>query len=150
MHLEPEDQEYLRAELLAFLDRLGDPEARRPYDPLPAAVEAAEVPDDLLEPLGRVLDLSLSSGRLRRLHGPAAEMSANRLFRRTPQGRAIRETLDEANLALTGLRGQSIRSIDFAPRSPGTLTLSIETDRCRARFVVDAAGVRCQGVELDL
>ena len=149
MRLDPEDQDYLRHEVSAFLDRLGSPEARRLYEPLLPAVEAAEVPDDLLDPLGRVLELSLGSGRLRKLHGPHAEMGANRLFQLTPRGRAIRQTIDEANRALTGLRDQAIRSIAFAPRAPGAVTLSIETDRCRAQFVIDAAGVRCQGVELD-
>lgn len=150
MRLDPDEQDYLRREVSAFLARLGGPEARSCYEPLLADVEAAEVPDDRLDLLGRVLELSLGSGRLRKLYGPHAEMSANRIFRRTFRGRAIQQTCDEANQALTGLRGQAVRSIALAPRSPGAFTLDIETDRCRVQLVVDAAGVRCQGVEMGL
>jgi len=150
VQLDPDEQDYLLCEISAFLARLGDPEARSCYDPLLAAVEAAKIPDEQLDLLGRVLELSLGSGRLRKLYGPHAEMSANRLFRRTSRGRAIQRTCDEANLALTGLRGRAVRSIALAPRSPGAFTLSVETDRCRVRLVIDAAGVRCQGIEMDL
>ena len=148
--IDPDEQDYLRREVSAFLDRLDDPEARSRFDPLLAAVEAAEIPDDRLDLLGRVLELSLGSGRLRRLYGPHAETSANRLFRRTARGRAIQQTCDEANRALTALQGREVRSISLAPRSPGAFTLSIATDRCRVRLVIDAAGVRCQGAEMDL
>lgn len=150
MRLDPDDQDYLRHEIAAFLDRLADPAARSLYAPLLPAVEASEVPDDLLDPLGRVLELSLGSGRLRKLHGPQAEEGAARLFRRTPRGRAIQRTFDETNQALAGLVGQEIRSISLAPGNPGAFSLSIETDRCRARFVVDAAGAQCKSVEMDI
>jgi len=150
VQLDSDEQDYLRREVSEFLARLGSPEARSCYEPLLAAVEAAEIADDRLDLLGRVLELSLVSGRLRKLYGPHAEMSANRLFRRTSRGRAIQQTCDEANRALTALRGRAVRSISLTPRSPGALTLSVETDRCRVRLVIDAAGVRCQGVEMDL
>jgi len=150
MQLNPDERDYLRHEISAVVDRLGSPEARYLYDSLLFAVEAAEVSYDQLELLGRVLELSLSSGRLRKLYGPHAEMSANRLFRRTSQGRAIQQSIDEANQALTGLRGQAVRSITLAPRSPGAFTLNIETDCCRVQFAIDAAVVRCQGVEMGL
>jgi hypothetical protein len=149
MRLDPDAQDYLRHEIEAFIDRLADPSARSLYAPLLPAVEAAEIPDDLLDPLGRVLELSLGTGRLRKLHGPQAEEAAARLFRRTPRGRAIQVTFDETNQALSGLQGQAIRSISLAPGNPGAFSLSIETDRCRARFVVDGAGARCQSVEMD-
>jgi hypothetical protein len=149
MQLDPEVQEYLRHEIAAFIDRLAEPAARSVYAPLLPAVEAAEIPDDLLDPLGRVLELSLGSGRLRKLHGPQAEESAMRLFRRSPRGRAIQQTFDETNQALAGLQGQTIRSMSLAPGNPGAFALSIETDRCRARFILDGAGARCKSVELD-
>jgi hypothetical protein len=150
MQIDPEDQDYLRQEVSAFLDRLDRPETRRLYEPLRQAVEQGEVPEDLLGPLGRVLELSLGSGRLRTVHGPHASMRANRLFQQTPQGRAFRESADEATQALTALRDQTLRAVEFSPGGPGSLTLKIETDRCRAQLVIDASGVRVQGVELDL
>jgi hypothetical protein len=149
MHLEPEDQDYLRPEVSAFLDRLDRPETRLLYEPLIQAVEEAEVPDDLLRPLGTVLELSLGSGRLRTLHGAHASMRARTLFQQTPQGRALRESTEEANQALTGLRDQILHAIEFTPNGPGKLTLTIETDRCRAQLIIDSSGVRMQGVELD-
>lgn len=148
MRLDSEDQDYLRVEVSAFLDRLDRAETRLTYEPLRAAVEQAEVTEDLLGPLGSVLELSLGSGRLRALHGADASMRANRLFQQTPQGREFRKTTEEANQALTGLRGQTVRTIEFTPAGPGKLNLSIETERCRAQLVIDASGVRIQGVEL--
>jgi hypothetical protein len=76
-------------------------------------------------------------------------MRAKHLFRQTPQGKAFRVSADEANQALTGLRDQILRAIEFTPNGPGNLTLSIETDRCRAQLIIDSSGVRVQGVELD-
>lgn len=148
MKLEPELQESLRDEVAAFLDRLGESPGRNLYAPLVAVVEAGEVPDDLLDPLGRVLELSLGSGRLRKLHGPTVEAAAARLFWRTPRGAVVKRTFDEVNKALIGLQGQTVRSIELAPRIPGSYSVNVETDRCRVRLSLDESGAQCQGVEV--
>ncbi len=148
MKLDPELQECLRDEVAAFLDRLGESPARNLYTPLAPAVAAGEVPDDLLDPLGRVLELSLGSGRLRKMHGPTAEAAAARLFWRTPRGATVKRTFDEVNKALIGLQGQTIRSIDLTPRIPGAYAVTVETDRCRVRLSIDESGAQCQGVEV--
>jgi hypothetical protein len=148
MQLDASDQETLRHEVRAFLDRLSSPHAKPTYERVLNAIEQADVPDDLLEPLGRVLELSLGTGRLRKIHGPHAEMSIRRLFDQTPQGKALRATLDAANQALRGLSGQTISRLTFALTSPGAYSLVIDTDQCQAQLVIDSAGVQVRSLDL--
>lgn len=150
MQIDPSDQESLRHEVQAFLDRLTSPHARPTYERLRQAIDQAEIPDDLLEPLGRVLELSLGSGRFRRIHGPHAEMGVRRLFLQTPQGRAQRASLEAANQALLTLSGQTLRQLTFSLTNPGTFTLLIDTDQCQAQLVIDSTGVQIRSLDMGL
>jgi hypothetical protein len=75
-------------------------------------------------------------------------MAANRLFQRTGRGREIREQLDAVNEGLRGIAGQTLGSVSFAPRTPGSYSLTIETDRARVAIVVGPGGVRVQSIEV--
>src|SRR6266536_6245248 len=111
MRVSQDEQQFLADEIAAYMSGLTSPETRQPYEELSAAIEQGEIPEALLEPLGQLLALSLETGRLRRLHGAHAVMSATRLFLQTPQGRALRATADETNQALAALKGHSLERV---------------------------------------
>ena len=148
LRIADDEREVVARETAALMESLPDGPARVPYRDLLAALHEGEVPEPLLEPLSRVLELSLESGRLRRLHGPHAEMAALRLFQRTPGGRRLREAAEEVNGALARLAGQTLQEVGLAARGPGAWALSLETDRCRIQLLIDRWGVRIQSLEM--
>ncbi|HXO21133.1 MAG TPA: hypothetical protein VOA87_14560 [Thermoanaerobaculia bacterium] len=151
LSLDPEQREMVRAELLALTASLREPTSRKPYADLVQAIdeEAEEIAGDLVGVLQRLLEMSLASGRARRLHGADGEQALLRLFRDTPRGAAIRRTTDDANLALQALGGQVIRGLRFAPQVPGVYRLEIATDRCQLTLEVNAAGVTVDALGIE-
>jgi hypothetical protein len=141
--LGPEEQELLREELAAFGALLPDAAARARYDAAAAAVEAGELPDEALEPIGNLLEVGLQTGRIRKLHRAAGEQALLRLFGKTPAGQALAAATAEVNNALQQLDGQTIESVRVHTRVPGTHLLMISTDACEVtlRFAPDGVAV---------
>jgi hypothetical protein len=143
VQLRPEVQELLREELRAFADVLpGD------YDALLAAVDAGELPDALLDPVGRLLEIGLQTGRIRKLHRAPGEQALLRLYGQTPAGKAQAQSVVEVNAALDQIAGQEIESVRVVARTPGTFLLQIGTDACEMtlKFSPDGAGVESVAV----
>src|SRR5271155_750912 len=82
-------------QIQAFLDATNDPQAREVYQALKAAIESLEVPADLQLRLGAIVEVALTSGRVRRLFGPGAELSLNALFLKTPRGREVASRIEQ-------------------------------------------------------
>ncbi len=150
LSLSAEEKAFLLEEVQAFAAELRSDEARRAYAELRQSVEAGTVPAEQVPWLERLLSVGLETGRLRRLYRAPGEMTALRLFARTPQGRALEATAAEANQALAGLRGQVLEEVQLAPRGPGVFTLRLGTDRSEVTLVLDRHGVRLQSLELNL
>jgi hypothetical protein len=148
MRLLEDEQQVMLAEIDAVAAQLQSAEARAAYAELRAAAEAGEVPDELLPPLERLVEIGLETGRIRQIHSAHGEMAASRLFQRTPRGRALKETCDRANEALQSLEGQTVESLAFAPRGPGGFSLSLETDQARITVHIDREGVQVRSVEI--
>jgi len=124
------------------------PDARARYTPLVQAVAAGEVEEELLPLLSEVLDLSLSTGRARRLHGAEGEQALLRLFRQTPRGLALARTVEGANRALSALTGKVVQGLSFTPRAPGAFRLEISTEGCQVTLEIDRSGVTVDSVEV--
>ena len=141
--LKADEQELLREELAAFARLLPDEAARAPYDAVAAAVEAGELPDEALTPLGSLLEVGLQTGRIRKLHRASGEQALLRLFGKTPAGQALAEATAEVNQALAQLEGQEIESMRVHTRVPGSHLLMISTNACEItlRFTPDGVGV---------
>jgi hypothetical protein len=148
MKIRDDEREFLAAELAAVAEQL-PPEARRGYDELLAEVSAGEVGEASVGVLERFLEVGLETGRIRKRHGAHAEMAAVRLFQRTPRGAALRDAVAATNEALEALRGARIEELAFSLRGPGALTLTLETDRCRATLQLDRDGPRVQSLEVN-
>ncbi|MGD0119302.1 MAG: hypothetical protein ABSD30_14640 [Candidatus Binatus sp.] len=137
-------------QIQAFLDATNDPQAREVYQALKAAIESLEVQPDLQLRLGAIVEVALTSGRVRRLFGPGAELSLNALFLKTPRGREVAKSLAELNKALATLKGQTIEQITSTQRSPGAYALTIKTDNCQIVIRFEQSGVRVESLEVDL
>ncbi len=143
-------RDILIPQIQAFLDATTDPQAREVYLTLKTAIESQEVPADLQPRLGAIVEVALTSGRVRRLFGPAAELSLNALFLKTPRGREVAQSLAELNKALASLKGQMVEQISSTQRSPGAYSLTIRTSGCQIIIRFEQAGVRVESLELDL
>jgi hypothetical protein len=135
---------------IAALTAALPPDARDRYAPLVAAVAAGEVDEALKTLLSEVLDLSLGTGRARRIHGAEGEQALLRLFRQTPNGLALARTVEAANRALSALTGQVIEGLSFTPRAPGAFRLEIATGTCQVTLEIDRSGVTVDSVGVEV
>ena len=143
-------RDVLVPQIEAFLDATTDPQAREVYQTLKTAIESLEVPADLQPRLGAIVEVALTSGRVRRLFGPAAELSLNALFLKTPRGREVAQSVAELNKALATLKGQTVEQITSTQRSPGAYSLTVKTSGCQIVIRFEQSGVRVESLEVDL
>jgi hypothetical protein len=143
-------RDILIPQIQAFLDATTDPQAREVYLALKTAIDSLEIPSDLQPRLGAIVEVALTSGRIRRLFGPAAELSLNALFLKTPRGREVAISLAELNKALATLKGQTVEQITSSQRSPGAYSLTLKTNNCQLVIRFEQAGVRVESLELNL
>jgi hypothetical protein len=148
MRLADDERELLLAEVAQALDQVRAPELKVAYGELLTAVDAGEVPDELLEPLQNLLEVGLESGRIRRLHTAHGEMAANRVFSRTPQGRVIRNSVEAVNEALAALNGHELVEATLTPAGPGSYTLTVVTDQGRLLIRLGRQGATLHSVEV--
>ena len=146
--LDPAQREVLLEEIGALAGSLGDPLVRRPYDELAAAVADGEVGEALLGRLERVLQMTLETGRARRVHGAQHEQSLLRLFRQTPQGAAVHRATEAVNQALATLQDQTLEGMLFTVQGPGAYRLGVSTDRCRLTLEIDRHGISVESLEV--
>lgn len=138
----------LLAELEGLLAAVHDAEARAPFLELAGAVASGEVGETGLATLEKLLEMTLQTGRARRVHGAEAEQSLLRLFHQTPRGAAARRSTEAVNAALRQLAGQPLEEVLFTPQGPGVFKLGLRTDRCRLALEVDRHGVTVESLEV--
>ncbi len=143
-------RDILVPQIQAVLEATADPNARDVYLALKSAIESLEVPADLQLRLGAIVEVALTSGRVRRLFGPGAELSLNALFMKTPRGREVASSLTELNKALATLKGDTVEQITATQRSPGAYALTLKTSGCQLVISFEQAGVRVETLEVDL
>ena len=116
---------------------------REAYGALEDAVAKMEVPPELAPSIGAMVEVALSTGRIRNTFGPAAELALSALFRKTPRGEAVAGSIHELNRALAKLTGQPLGEINAAFRKPGVYALTINSGEYRivVRFDHDGAAV---------
>ena len=134
-------------EVAAVRDQLRAADDRALFGQLHAAVDQGQVPPELEEPLARVLRLSLESGRFARVHGPAAEAAARRLFLQTPPGRQLSRQVSELNQALALWQGRTLQQVQLSVRGPGTYALELQGEGARTVILFQPQGVHLQGIE---
>ena len=145
--VDPLQREILLEELVSLVVSLSGSEACEPWEDLAAAVAAGEVEGPLLGRLETILEMTLQTGRARRIHGADGEQALLRLFHQTPKGAAARRATRAVNETLASLRGQSFEGALFTVQGPGVLRLGLQTDRCKLTLEIDRHGVSVESLE---
>jgi len=148
LKLDPLQRDVLLPQIEAFLDATNDQEAREVYSALREAVLALAVPPPLQPRLGAIVEVALTSGRVRRLFGPGADLALNALFKETPRGREITRSVGEVNTALAKLKGDAIENVSVVLRGPGAYSITFKTSSCEIVVRFEQAGVRVETLEI--
>jgi hypothetical protein len=148
VEIEPGQREVLLAEIEGVLATVREPAARASYEELASAVERGRIEERLLAPLESLVEMSLQTGRARKLHGADSEQALLRLFQKTPRGLAARRSTESVNEALRGLTGQILEGMLFTVQRPGVYRLGLRTDRVRLALEIDPYGVSVESLEI--
>ena len=141
-----EAQEVARAEAQAVLSMVVDPGRRGRLADLVAAVDEGVVEGEDAGALAELLELGLSTGRVRAVYGPEGEQAALGLFRRLPLGKELAETTRELNDALAALEGRTIERISVTAVGPGEYGVSISTEDFEIALRLGKAGARVASI----
>jgi len=142
MKIGEDERPFLAAEARALAEHLDEPLARERFETIATAAEAGEIPESLAESVGTLAGLALETGRVRTVHGAPGVRAMLALWKRTPQGEAAADDLEELNTALSALRGLAVESVRVAATAPGSYSFSIAAGDYEVRLIVDRSGVR--------
>lgn len=146
--IDPGQREVLLEELAMLVVSLRDVETRAPWEELALGVDEGAVGEELLGRLEQILEMTLQTGRVRRVHGAESEQALLRLFHQTPLGAASRRATEAVNRTLATLAGQTIETMLFTSRGPGVYRLGLETDRVKLTLEIDRHGVTVESLEV--
>jgi hypothetical protein len=141
-----EAQEVARAEAQAVLAMVQDDRKRAKLADVVAAVDEGVVEGADADALAELLELGLSTGRVRALYGPGGEQAALGLFRRLPLGKEIAETTRELNQALSALEGRAIEKITVSAVGPGEYGVTISTEDFEIALRLGKEGARVASI----
>ncbi|HEX4496612.1 MAG TPA: hypothetical protein VIE43_13150 [Thermoanaerobaculia bacterium] len=145
-------REILLEELATLVVSLRDPETRSPWEALAVAVDGGSIggsaEEELLGRLEQILEMTLQTGRVRKVHGAESEQALLRLFRQTPRGGASRRATEAVNRTLATLAGQAIETLLFTSQGPGVYRLGVETDRVKLTLEIDRHGITVESLEV--
>jgi hypothetical protein len=139
-------QEVARAEAQAVLAMVQDERKRAKLADVVAAVDEGVVEGADADALAELLELGLSTGRVRALYGPGGEQAALGLFRRLPLGKEIAETTRELNEALSALEGRKIEKITVSAVGPGEYGVTVSTEDFEIALRLGKAGARVASI----
>ena len=137
-----EAAEVARAEAQAVLSMVQDETRRARLADVVAAVDGGEVDGDDADALAELLDLGLSTGRVRALYGPDGEQAALALFRRLPLGKELTDSARELTEALGALEGRQIERVTVNAVGPGEYGVTISTEDFEVVLRLGRAGAR--------
>ena len=137
-----EAAEVARAEAQAVLSMVQDETRRLRLADVVAAVDGGEVEGADADALAELLELGLSTGRVRAVYGPEGEQAALALFRRLPLGRELTQSARDLNDALGALEGRTIEKISVNAVGPGEYGVTISTEDYEVVLRLGRAGAR--------
>ena len=141
-----EAAEVALGEAQAVLALVHEPERRGRLADLVAAVQEGELGDEEAQALEELLELGLSSGRIRGLYGPEGEQAALKTFRRLPGGRALSDGASEVTEALSALEGRTLEQVKVQATGPGAWLVTLAVDGLELSVRLDRAGARLHSV----
>jgi hypothetical protein len=134
--------EVARAEAQAVLSMVQDEARRGRLADVVAAVDGGEVEGADADALAELLELGLSTGRVRAIYGPEGEQAVLALFRRLPLGRELTQSARDLNQALGALEGRTIEKISVNAVGPGEYGVTISTENYEVVLRLGRAGAR--------
>jgi hypothetical protein len=141
-----EAAEVALAEATAVLAMVQDDDRRGRLADLIAAVEDGAVEGESAQALEELLELGLSTGRLRALYGPGGEQAALKTYRRLPGGRELSESAREVSQALSALAGQVLEQVSLSAVGPGAYSLNLVVQGRELSIRLDRSGARINSI----
>jgi hypothetical protein len=133
-------------EAQAVLALVQDEERRGRLADLVAAVQDGELGEDDAQALEELIELGLTSGRIRSIYGPEGEQAALKTFRRLPGGRALADSAGEVTEALSALEGKQLEKVQVQSTGPGSFLVTLGVDGLELSVRLDRAGARVHSV----
>ncbi|HUZ98029.1 MAG TPA: hypothetical protein VMU74_01595 [Gaiellaceae bacterium] len=144
--LRGEAAEVALGEAQAVLAFVQDEERRGRLADLVAAVQEGELGDDEAQALEELIELGLTTGRIRGVYGPEGEQAALKTFRRLPGGRELADSAREVSSALEALEGKRVERVSVQSSGPGAFLVSIAVDGLELSVKLDRAGARIHSI----
>jgi hypothetical protein len=141
-----EAAEVALGEAQAVLAFVHDEERRGRLADLVAAVQEGELGDDEAQALEELIELGLTTGRIRSVYGPEGEQAALKTYRRLPGGRELADGAREVTAALEALEGKTLERVSVQTAGPGAYVVSIGVDGLELSVKLDRAGARLHSV----
>lgn len=148
MRISPDERDVVVAEARALAAELPPGEAGDSFARIAAAAEQGEIPDELVERVGQMLDISLATGRARAEHGAEGVRAMTAIWRRTPSGASADHDAGELNTALSALAGFPLDSVRVTPTGPGRSTVAISAGGHTVRLGADPSGIRLRSIDV--
>ena len=133
-------------EAQAVLALVHDGERRGRLADLVAAIQDGELGDDEAQALEELIELGLSSGRIRGIYGPEGEQAALKTFRRLPGGRALADSAGEVSEALKALEGRPLEKVSVQAAAPGEYIVDLSADGIQLSVRLGRNGARIGSV----
>jgi hypothetical protein len=144
--LRGEAAEVALGEAQAVLALVHDEERRGRLADLVAAVQDGELGDDEAQALEELIELGLTSGRIRGLYGPEGEQAALKTYRRLPRGRELTDSAREVSDALEALEGRTLERVSIQSAGPGAYMLTLGVEGLELSVRLDHSGARIHTV----
>jgi hypothetical protein len=146
IRLDESQRELVLAEAQAVLAMVQDERRRGRLAELVADAGEGALSPAAASALEEILELGLTTGRLRALYGPEGEQAALKAFRKLPRGAELAAGAREVTEALRALEGRRIDAVSLANAGPGAYVLSLATDGLELAIRVDRQGSRVHSV----
>ena len=141
-----EAAEVALGEAQAVLALVHDEERRGRLADLVAAVQDGELGDEEAQALEELIELGLTSGRIRGLYGPEGEQAVLKTYRRLPRGRELTDSAREVSAALEALEGKTLERVSVQSAGPGAYVVSLGVEGLELSVRLDASGARIHSV----
>jgi hypothetical protein len=144
--LSPAAAEVALGEAQAVLAMVQDEERRGRLADLVAAVQDGELADGDAQALEELIELGLSTGRIRGVYGPEGEQAALKTYRKLPRGRELGERARDVTDALAALEGKTLEQVRVQSAGPGAYLVTIGVDGLELTVRLDRSGPRIHSV----
>jgi hypothetical protein len=144
--LRGEAAEVALGEAQAVLALVQDDARRGRLADLVAAVQDGELGDDEAQALEELIELGLTTGRIRSVYGPEGEQAALKTYRRLPGGRELAAGARDVTAALESLEGKTLERVTVQSSAPGAFVVAIAVDGLELSVKLDRSGARIHSV----